>query len=92
MHQVSSIKIETTETIKECENTMAQSFAKPHALKLSRPTSLLSVLLGYASLSRQRRDLQGLSDDLLADIGVSRGEATEEAARPFWDAPAGWKR
>lgn len=47
----------------------------------------LRDLLG---LARQRRDLAKLDDRALADIGVTRAEADQEAARPIWDAPENW--
>ena len=31
-----------------------------------------------------RRDLMALSDDMLKDIGLSRGQAYQEASKPFW--------
>ncbi|MCC0055823.1 MAG: DUF1127 domain-containing protein [Rhodobiaceae bacterium] len=31
-----------------------------------------------------RRELMALSDDMLKDIGLSRGQAHEEASKPFW--------
>ncbi len=34
--------------------------------------------------ARQRRALGALDDRLLSDIGIGRGEAEEEARRPFW--------
>ncbi|WP_312797317.1 DUF1127 domain-containing protein [Tianweitania sp.] len=34
---------------------------------------------------RSRRDLLELTDEQLKDIGLSRGEAHEEAYRPLWD-------
>jgi uncharacterized protein YjiS (DUF1127 family) len=43
------------------------------------------------ALARQRRQLAGLSDEQLADIGITRSEAEAEAARPFWDVPANWR-
>ena len=42
----------------------------------------------WIQLSRQRRELAGLSDAILKDIGLSRADALREAARPFWDDPA----
>lgn len=33
---------------------------------------------------RQRHDLAGLDDRLLADIGVTRAQARHEACKPFW--------
>ncbi|MEM6744584.1 MAG: DUF1127 domain-containing protein [Pseudomonadota bacterium] len=53
--------------------------------------SLLARLLGWAELSRQRRDLFGLSPHQLRDIGLDARAAAAEAGRPFWDAPAGWR-
>ena len=40
---------------------------------------------------RSRRHLSRLSDEALNDIGLTRAQATEEAAKPVWDAPIGWK-
>lgn len=34
--------------------------------------------------ARQRRALDGLSDHLLHDIGLSRADAYREAHKPFW--------
>lgn len=34
--------------------------------------------------ARQRRQLAGLDDWQLEDIGISRAEAQREAAKPFW--------
>ena len=36
---------------------------------------------------RERRMLLGLSDGMLKDLGLDRGSAYAEAARPFWDVP-----
>ena len=45
----------------------------------------------WQSLARQRRELAGLSDETLRDIGLSRVDALREARRPFWD-DAGYPR
>lgn len=34
--------------------------------------------------SRQRRQLLELDEHLLKDIGISRSEAEQEGAKPFW--------
>ena len=49
---------------------------------------LAVTVLRAADVNRQRRQLAGLSDRQLADIGVTRNGAEAEAARPFWDLPA----
>ena len=36
--------------------------------------------------ARSRRQLLTLGDRMLADIGVSRVDASREAAKPFWQA------
>ncbi len=63
----------------------------------TRP-SILSSLLGalpYLSVapsvaaSRARR--ADMNDAMLADLGLTRGQARIEAARPIWDVPANWR-
>ena len=39
----------------------------------------------WREISRQRRDLGKLSDDLIKDMGISRVDAGREANRPYWD-------
>ncbi|WP_299024502.1 DUF1127 domain-containing protein [uncultured Sulfitobacter sp.] len=43
------------------------------------------------TLWSSRRALAALSAEQLDDIGISRADATAEARRPVWDAPASWK-
>lgn len=43
----------------------------------------------WIAVARQRRQLAELGDEALRDIGVTPAEAGREAARPFWDLPAG---
>lgn len=43
----------------------------------------------WRRLSEERRRLAELDPRLLRDIGVDSAEAATEAARPFWDMPAG---
>jgi len=39
----------------------------------------------WRQIAQQRRELRGLSDEILKDIGMSRSDADYEAKRPFWD-------
>ena len=47
-----------------------------------------STLLG---LYRQRRSLADMDPQRLADVGLTRDEANEEANRPIWDVPSHWR-
>lgn len=38
----------------------------------------------WAQRARQRRDLNGLDDHLLHDIGLSRADVYRESLKPFW--------
>ncbi|WP_419914317.1 DUF1127 domain-containing protein [Hoeflea sp.] len=39
----------------------------------------------YYDVWRQRRALHGLTNRQLADLGLTREAAEQEASRPFWD-------
>lgn len=39
----------------------------------------------WRAVARQRRELRGVSDHILKDIGLSRADAIREANRHFWD-------
>lgn len=41
-------------------------------------------------LARTRRDLAELDANQLRDIGITRVDAEQEAARPFWDFSQNW--
>lgn len=63
-------------------------------LSRTRPRHRPSVrawLSSRIALYRQRRHLDALEDHLLDDIGLTRAEASQEAARPVWDAPDNWR-
>ncbi len=47
-------------------------------------TLVVAVLLTWHERARQRRQLRGLSDRMLSDIGITRAEAEAEAEKPFW--------
>lgn len=53
--------------------------------------SLINRLLSTLGLVRSRRALAQLTPEQLADAGISRAQAINEANRPFWDAPDHWK-
>lgn len=55
-------------------------------LPASRPSlrALLERFFVWVTLARSRRDLAGLDDRALRDIGIDRATAAEEAAKPFW--------
>ena len=40
---------------------------------------------------RQRQQLKRLDAAALEDLGLTRAEADQEAARSFWDAPQTWR-
>ncbi len=51
----------------------------------SRPCRRLNELLTiWYQRQQQRRVLLQLNDRMLSDIGISRCEAEQEAAKPFW--------
>jgi uncharacterized protein YjiS (DUF1127 family) len=45
----------------------------------------------FSNVWRSRRALAALDDAALKDVGLTRHDATREAARPFWDAPNTWR-
>ena len=64
-----------------------------HRAALHRRRQPLLARIGAAlALWQQRRRLAALDDRMLDDLGLTRAEATAEAARPLWDAPAHWQR
>jgi uncharacterized protein YjiS (DUF1127 family) len=55
-------------------------FVAQIALRLSQ------LLDGWSLRKQQRRALLELSDHMLKDIGIGRGEAYREGRKPFWRA------
>lgn len=52
-----------------------------------RPLSIgtmIDVLMDWTDRMRERRQLDGLGDHLLKDLGVSRAEVEREVNKPFW--------
>ena len=48
---------------------------------------LLTYLRAALAAHRQRQFLARLDDRTLMDIGLTRGQAMDEAQRPIWDVP-----
>ncbi|MBP2227508.1 uncharacterized protein YjiS (DUF1127 family) [Azospirillum agricola] len=46
--------------------------------------ALFDRMATWSERRRQRLALESLPDHLLADIGVSRADASQEAEKPFW--------
>ena len=61
--------------------TIAAGDARPLRQALGVAAGRLAV---WAERRRQRRALLGLDDAMLKDIGLGRGDAFREAAKPFW--------
>ena len=60
-------------------------------LSLPRPRAHVGTLVGLAARladwlrnRAQRRELLGLDDRTLADLGLRRGDVERELVRPFW--------
>lgn len=49
-----------------------------------RLTALVELLQIWRERAAERRSLAAFDDAALKDIGVSRAQALEEAAKPFW--------
>ena len=47
-------------------------------------TQIAELLLTWLERVRQRRQLAQLSDHMLKDIGLARGDVEAEIAKPFW--------
>lgn len=56
----------------------------PHFSLTAVPAILLAGLATLAERARQRRQLAGLSDWQLRDIGLSRADVDGETSKPFW--------
>ncbi len=69
-----------------------------HPAHAATPPSIWTSLLAAVPLLRlapqvanSRARLLDMDDAMLADIGLTRTEARQEAARPVWDVPANWR-
>lgn len=62
-------------------DSLATRIASRVATGWSRLRQLLRI---WAARDRARRELAGLDDATLRDIGMSRGDADFTAGKPFW--------
>lgn len=67
----------------------SHAFADLAALSGCGARSERPSLRRVMDVARQRRDLAGLSDAQLRDIGLTRADAVREAGRAPWDLPTG---
>jgi uncharacterized protein YjiS (DUF1127 family) len=54
---------------------------RPSALQ-----ALSGLLLLWWRRFQERRELAGLSEDMLRDVGLDRSQAWQETSKPFWRA------
>ncbi len=64
--------------------TMNQAVRIPGGRAQSPVVNFLGTLLLWQERASQRRRLVELDGHMLKDLGISRGEAQAEAAKPFW--------
>lgn len=64
--------------------TQAISYSTTNLTSL--PARLVDTVLLWQERSAQRQRLAELDARQLADMGLSRGQAQAEAAKPFWQA------
>lgn len=69
--------------------TLAPVSVLPIAAPSFFSASMMKNVWTAFEVARERRALREMSDDALKDIGLSRIAAEREAARTFWDLPAG---
>lgn len=62
-----------------------RTLALPAARRRAPSAGFRATLLAMWQARRTRMHLAEMDAYLLADIGVGRGDAMTEAARPFWD-------
>ena len=59
-------------------------FAKEHRARTNSLTYWILFTIQCLERRRQRQALMQLDDKMLADIGISRSQAFEEASKQFW--------
>ncbi len=67
------------------EHTLANAVGKLSApLPRNRTVKLVTLLLCWQERWAQRRSLEGMDDQILRDIGLSRADIHQEVRKPFW--------
>ncbi|MEO6299895.1 MAG: DUF1127 domain-containing protein [Paracoccaceae bacterium] len=66
--------------------------AAHHVSTATKPLGFFARIKRARSLHQERQALLRMDDALLRDIGLTREQALDEAARPIWDAPSTWRR
>jgi uncharacterized protein YjiS (DUF1127 family) len=71
--------------------TILAAPATTHGQAESQPVRLRDIVAAvieqvmvWHERARQRRQLQSLSDHMLHDIGLGRGDVAAETSKPFW--------
>lgn len=71
--------------VHQCEEPeIVLSEARPARRFAGLLKAVISTMAMWLTVGRTRAQLSELTDDELADIGITRDQAAKEAARPFW--------
>ncbi len=68
--------------------SMITDFAPAHLRTQRNKRSVFGTLMTAFKVMRERTALSQMTEDELADIGLSVEQANREVARPIWDVPA----
>ncbi|WP_457648406.1 DUF1127 domain-containing protein [Profundibacter sp.] len=71
--------------------TMTTCNTPAHTARKPQPTTFHMIKLALKA-RKQRRALRRLDSVALADLGLTRKQAKQEANRPIWDVPPNWLR
>ncbi|PWR21955.1 DUF1127 domain-containing protein [Zavarzinia compransoris] len=75
-------KSPTLPTLSPLAQTSGQTAARATVWMLA--ARAFGVLLDWQRRAMERNHLRGLDDHMLRDIGLSRADIEQEAAKPFW--------
>ncbi len=74
----------TTCTKTEQRISIAQSLPNCESAVIDPATRLLTLLKLWINRSKQRKQLATLDERFLKDVGISKVDANQEIAKPFW--------